>query len=87
MISLYAPADTENLPILSKKERKIKKILSYIILTVTLIVTFFIKDNVISNILIIGNLLQTMTITRIAYKITNNKYGYETYKDDIELLN
>lgn len=87
MISLYAPADTENLPILSKKERKIKKILSYIILTVTLITTFSIKDNVISNILIIGNLLQTMTITRIAYKITNNKYGYETYKDDIELLN
>lgn len=87
MISLYAPADTENLPILSKKERKIKKILSYIILTVTLIVTFFIKDNVISNILIIGTLLQTMTITRIAYKITKNKYGYETYKDGAELLN
>lgn len=87
MISLYAPADTENLPILSKKERKIKKILSYIILTVTLITTFSIKDNVISNILIFGTLLQTITITRIAYKITNNKYGYETYKDDIELLN
>lgn len=87
MISLYAPADTENLPILSKKERKIKKILSYIVLTITLIIAFFIKNNVISNILIIGNLLQTMTITRIAYKITNNKYGYETYKDDIELLN
>lgn len=87
MISLYAPADTENVPILSKKERKIKKILSYIILTVTLIVTFFIKDNVISNILIIGTLLQTMTITRIAYKITKNKYGYEAYKDGAELLN
>lgn len=87
MISLYAPADTENVPILSKKERKIKKILSYIILTVTLIVTFFIKDNVISNILIVGTLLQTMTITRIAYKITKNKYGYETYKDGAELLN
>ncbi|MBO6243173.1 MAG: accessory gene regulator B family protein, partial [Clostridia bacterium] len=28
MISLYAPADTENLPILTKKERKIKRILS-----------------------------------------------------------
>lgn len=87
MISLYAPADTENLPILSKKERKIKKILSYIMLTITLLIAFFVKDSVISNILIIGNLLQTMTITRIAYKITNNKYGYETYKDDIELLN
>lgn len=87
MISLYAPADTENLPILSKKERKIKKILSYIILTITLIIAFFIKNNVISNILIIGALLQTMTITRIAYKITKNKYGYETYKDGAELLN
>ena len=87
MISLYAPADTENLPILSKKERKIKKILSYIMLTITLLIAFFVKDSVISNILIIGNLLQTMTITRISYKITNNKYGYETYKDDIELLN
>lgn len=87
MISLYAPADTENLPILSKKERKTKKILSYIILTVTLITTFFIKDNVISNILIFGTLLQTITITRIAYKITKNRYGYETYKDGAELLN
>lgn len=87
MISLYAPADTENLPILSKKERKIKKILSYIVLTITLIIAFFIKNNVISNILIIGALLQTMTITRIAYKITKNKYGYETYKDGAELLN
>ncbi len=87
MISLYAPADTENLPILSKKERKRKKILSYIVLTITLIISFFIKDNVISNILIIGALLQTMTITRIAYKITKNKYGYEIYKDGAELLN
>lgn len=87
MIRLYAPADTENLPILSKKERKIKKILSYIVLTITLIIAFFIKNNVISNILIIGALLQTMTITRIAYKITKNKYGYETYKDGAELLN
>lgn len=87
MISLYAPADTENLPILSKKERKIKKIVSYIVLTITLIIAFFIKNNVISNILIIGALLQTMTITRIAYKITKNKYGYETYKDGAELLN
>ena len=26
MIKLYAPADTENLPILSKKERKYKKL-------------------------------------------------------------
>ena len=34
MIKLYAPADTENVPILRKKERKQKKMVSYIILTV-----------------------------------------------------
>ena len=34
MITLYAPADTENVPILRKKDRKRNKILSYIALTV-----------------------------------------------------
>ena len=31
MIKLYAPADTENVPILRKKERRQKQILSYIV--------------------------------------------------------
>lgn len=81
MVSLYAPADTENLPILSKKERKTKKILSYIFLVLTLIVAIFIKSSVLSNILIIGIILQTIFITRFAYKLTNNKYGYEVYQN------
>lgn len=79
MVSIYAPADTENLPIISKKERKTKKILSYVTLTLTLIAAIFVQDSTISNILIIGTILQTVSITRIAYKITGNKYGYEEY--------
>ena len=79
MVSLYAPADTENVPIISKKERKNKKILSYITLIITLVVAIFVQDRILSNILIIGILIQTISITRIAYKITNNKYGYEVY--------
>ncbi len=79
MITLYAPADTENLPILSKKERKKKKILSYIILVLMLIASVIIKNNAIANILIFGAFVQTLFITRIAYKITNNKYGHEVY--------
>lgn len=82
MCKLYAPADTENVPILRKKERKIKQILSYIILTITLIMGIIIKDNVISNIIILGMLIQSMMISRIAYKITNNKYGYEVYIEE-----
>ena len=79
MVSIYAPADTENLPILTKKERKIKKILSYIFLTINMIVAIFIKNNIIANILIFGTIIQTISITRIAYNITKNNYGYETY--------
>lgn len=79
MVSLYAPADTENVPIISKKERRNKKIMSYITLVLTLAVSLIIKDNTISNILIIGVIIQTITITRVAYKLTNNKYGYEEY--------
>lgn len=79
MVTRYAPADTENVPILTKKERKTKKILSYIFLSINLIVASIIPNTIISNILILGTLLQTITITRIAYILTKNKYGYEVY--------
>ena len=79
MVKLYAPADTENVPIISKKERKKKRILSYITLTLSIIIGLFIKNEVISNIIIYGMLFQSMSITRLAYNLTNNKYGYEVY--------
>lgn len=79
MIKLYAPADTENVPILRKQERKQKKIFSYIILTVEFIIAVLINNTLISGIIIFGDLIQTLTITRLAYKITNNKYGHEVY--------
>ena len=79
MVSMYAPADTENVPIISKKERKAKKILSYITLILTLVVALIIPNQVYSNILIIGTIIQSMSITRIAYKLTNNKYGHEEF--------
>lgn len=87
MISLYAPADTENVPIISKKERKTKKILSYITLTITLGVSLFITNPIISNIFVIGTIIQTMMITRIAYKLTNNKYGHEVYRSETQPIN
>lgn len=79
MVKLYAPADTENVPIISKKIRKTKKTMSYITMTLTLLVGVFIRNNIISNIFIFGVLIQTLTITRVMYKLTNNKYGYEEY--------
>ena len=84
MVSIYAPADTENVPIISKKERKQKKILSYITLVLTLVASLIIQNQVYSNILIIGSIIQSISITRIAYKLTNNKYGHEIYEKQLE---
>lgn len=86
MVKLYAPADTENVPIISKKDRRNKRILSYITLTLSILASLFIKDVVISNIIVYGMLLQSISITRFAYKLTNNKYGYEIYNTQQELV-
>ena len=86
MVKLYAPADTENVPIISKKDRRNKQILSYITLTLSIAISLFIKDVVISNIIVYGMFLQSISITRFAYKLTNNKYGYEIYNTQEELV-
>ena len=79
LVSVYAPADTENLPILTKKERKTKKILSYIFLSINMLGAIFVPNKIIANLLIFGTIIQTVSITRIAYILTKNKYGYEEY--------
>lgn len=81
MIKKYAPADTENVPILSKKIRRKNQILAYVFFSIGLVVAGILNNNVISNILIFGNLIQTLTITKLAYRLTKNKYGYEVYQD------
>ena len=79
MIKLYAPADTENVPILRAQERRQKQIFSYIILTIEFVIAILTTNTTIAGIIILGDLIQTLTITRFAYKITNNKYGHEVY--------
>ena len=79
MIYKYAPADTEDVPVISKKERKKRKIISYIIASLMVVAGCAIPNRFISNILLLGVLMQTVTITRVAYKLTRNKYGYEEY--------
>lgn len=79
MISLYAPADTENVPILRKKERAKKKIISYIIVTAMIIISFLVKDRVISNMFRVGVLLQSIIISKLTYNIFKVKFGYLEY--------
>jgi len=84
MIKKYAPADTENVPILRKKDRDLKRNLSYITMTLTLVIAIFIKDSIISNLLMFGTLLQTISISGLMYKLTKNKYGYLEYIKSVE---
>lgn len=76
MITIYAPADTVNLPILTKKERKFKKILSYLILVLSLTSCLVIKDNIITSTIMYTVLIQTITITKPAYRLSRCEYGY-----------
>ena len=78
-VTKYAPADTENLPILTKKERHTKKSLSYLFLGINLVAVIWIPNAIISNILLFGTIIQTLSITKIAYRITKNQSGYELY--------
>lgn len=79
MIHLYAPADTENVPILRKTDRKKQQIISYITFLIGLVIAGVVNNNLLSNIIIFGYFLQSLSITKLAYRLTNNKYGYEVY--------
>ncbi len=79
IIAKYAPADTENMPILSKKEIKSKKIKACISLTILLSIVVFSPYKEFSYIIIYAMFLQNLTVLPITYKITNNKHGYEVY--------
>lgn len=81
MIKFYAPADTEDVPILNKKDRRKKQIVAYITYTIGLLLAIIIPNETISNILVLSNFIQTLTITKFAYRLTNSKYGYEVYGD------
>lgn len=80
MIKLYAPADTENVPILAKKDRKIRQVLSYIVFTTGLGISLVVSNNFIANVLLLGYFMQTLTITNVAYQITKSKHGYEVHE-------
>ena len=65
MITLYAPADTEDVPILAKKVRKKKKIVAYVTYTLGLLAAAVIQNDTISNILIIANFALVICIQKI----------------------
>ena len=77
VIHLYAPADTEMKPIVSKKLRRNLKIVSYVsMLAMMIIGRFLITDITIRNIFIFGTFIQSITMLPISYRLIGTKYGF-----------
>lgn len=75
LILLYAPADTEYRPLVSKKLRRDLKIKSIIVIIISYIVMLFIENNVYANIITFSFFEGSLLITPIVYKLFGRKYN------------
>ena len=73
-----APADTKKRPIVNKKRRLVYKTISTILTLIFGIVSIIIKNNYISNCLIMAIIMQNCMISPFVYKIF--KLPYNNYK-------
>lgn len=79
---LYAPADTENKPIMRESQRKRQKVESIaMVILVYIFSTFVIKEKVLSNLFIYMIVAESLMITPLAYKLFKNKNGDERRKE------
>lgn len=83
LITKYAPADTENIPVVSQKERRSKKRKAYISLAILLLISILVPNQIVKYMLLYGIALQNLTIMPISYKLTKCKYGYQNYTEEI----
>lgn len=75
----YAPADTEKRPIVNKKRRLIYKILSTSFGIAFSIIIIMLKNNLISNFMLIGLIEAVIMIHPLTYKFF--KLPYDNYKN------
>lgn len=80
IISIYAPADTVKRPLIKRKKRIKFKILSIMVVIIYFILTLVSKNNLFINSLIFGLLIECILINPITYKAFKMPYkNYITY--------
>ena len=78
MIYLYAPADVEEKPILSKTLRKKLRTEAFLVMNAIIAISLFaISNYIIANILLFSTLFVSITLMPISYKVIGCKHGYE----------
>ena len=82
---LYAPADTENKPIMKESQRKKQKIESILMVFLIYFLSIVvIKERAITNLFMYMITIESLMITPLAYKIFDNKTGDERRKAILE---
>lgn len=72
---LYAPADTEDRPIISKKLRKGLKFKSIIVIVIFYAISLLIENGIYSNLILFAILEESLIITPLAYKLFRKNYN------------
>lgn len=81
ILAKYAPADTENNPLIYVKQRRIRKISSIVIIFIYFLLS--IMFNQLCIYMVYGSLIATLTTLPIIYKIAKQKY--RNYKDYVQI--
>ncbi len=81
LIYKYAPADTKKRPLIKEKKRNIYKFITTIKCIILNIFIIFIKNNIITNLIILGIYAEVIVILPKTYKLFNIPYdNYKNYK-------
>ncbi len=75
IIDKYAPADTQNIPIINEKTRHKRKVGSYIAVTALLLFAIICPNQVVANICVLVTFIQSLSMTETAYKLAKCEYG------------
>ena len=75
VIVFFAPADTKNIPIVNKKQRKILKLGAVVVLSVVLVVFTNINDNYLFQIVLITINISNLNTTPLIYKAFRCEYS------------
>lgn len=80
LIAIFAPADTKKAPIIRAEKRKKLKIQSILYCIFLIILSLYIKESVISNLIVLSIWIEVILILPITYKLFNLSYNnYKTY--------
>lgn len=75
LVLLYAPADTEERPLISIKLRRTLKAKSIIVVIIFYILALYIDGSVYANLITFSTLEEALVITPIAYRLFGKKYA------------